>query len=169
MKKRHSRPPSVHSGLGPLVPWGVVGLRSNSGSWNFFQDWLWGHFFWIPKDQFGPMKWSSKTYGPHCVKPQYWHAFWHLVHIFATISPIWMKFQLAHFFCKSLIISILSRPKRPFKGQLVDLLAFVPKMLFISILDLLKSYQNLKKKFKNFGIKASSLWFNSNLCNQFSQ
>ena len=101
----------------------------------------------------------------HCVKPQYWHAFWHLVHIFATISPIWMKFQLAYFFCKSLIINIYSRP---YRGQLVNLLAFVPKMLLNIILDLLKSYQNFLKKGQKFWFQGS-LWFNSHLCNQFSK
>ena len=53
---------------------------------------------------------------------------------------------MSHFFCKSLIINIFSRPKRPYKGQLVDLLAFVQKMLLNIILDLLKSYQNFLKK-----------------------
>ena len=61
-----------------------------------------------------------------------------------------------------------SRPKRPYKGQLIDLLAFVQNFLWKFQETIQKVASFWKKKFKKICSKASSLYLNSQLHGQFS-
>ena len=58
---------------------------------------------------------------------------------FVTTSLIWLKFGMKNYFCTLLMMSIFSWPKRPYKGQVSDLLAFA-QFLFENSL---KSIQKL--------------------------
>ena len=68
---------------------------------------------------------------------------------FVTTSLIWLKFGMKNYFCTLLMMSIFSLPKRPYKGQVSDLLAFAQSFFensLRSIQKLLEFEVNFLKK-----------------------